>query len=79
MAVVATSEMGKTRKSKWTLGRFCLSWEDLRGAGFLGGFFVVLVWIFCVLVAGWFGGFFGRGDWFVFGFCFVFVIVIYLV
>lgn len=46
MAVVGMSEMGKARKRKRTLGRFCLSWEDLCGVGFFFFFFAILVWFF---------------------------------
>lgn len=62
MSVWAMSEMGKARKSKRTLGRFCLSWEDLCGIGFLGFFllFWFRVFVFWMAVGlDFFGGEFG--------------------
>lgn len=50
MAVVGMSEMGKARKRKRTLGRFCLSWEDLCGVGF---FFFFCYFGLGFLVFGW--------------------------
>lgn len=77
MSVWAMSEMGKARKSKRTLGRFCLSWEDLCGVGFLG--FYLLFW-FRVFVSGWLSVWiFWEGEGGLVCFCFVFVIFIYLI
>lgn len=66
MAVVGMSEMGKARKRKRTLGRFCLSWDDLCGVGFFFFFFAILVWVFWFLVGCWFGVFGGGLGLFLF-------------
>lgn len=68
MAVVGMSEMGEARKRKRTLGRFCLSWEDLCGVGF----FFLLFWfgffVFWLVVGLEFLG----GGWVCFCFLFCF-------
>lgn len=77
MSVRAMSEMGKARKSRRTLGRFCLSWEDLCGVGVFLLFWFRFFVFWLVVSFGDFGGGGGLGLVLVFGL--FFVIFIYLV